>query len=68
MKRPHNEKFGQLAPAQAAPELQLWREADSQWVAATDVPTPYNRTLEAASIPDTKGVCHTIQNMLRQAK
>lgn len=39
-----------------------------QRVAAVDAPTPYNRTLEATSIPDARLVCHVVQDMLRQSK
>ena len=35
-------------------------------VAAEDVPTPYNRRLELASIPDASRVCEAVRNVLRK--
>lgn len=40
-------------------EAPVWR------VAAADVPTPYNRALEAASIPDVAAMIATVQGLVR---
>jgi pyruvate/2-oxoglutarate/acetoin dehydrogenase E1 component len=35
-------------------------------LAAADVPTPYNRQLELASIPDVNAVINTIQTLVKE--